>query len=411
MKKFNLKEFQGERIEKSIANHPNVRKLWNWNASKSLYESAGKNPYIARRKVLINEQWRTSKKCFPNLESAYVWLNSSADEAEKEEFFNYDSPSFNEISAKYARDKFPKMRASSVELYTRFLKSNYFKFLENFKVREITPRIVDKWIDYLKMLPGKDNRIGFRPQFELFKAILNYYGSFDDSYISPIKKRHLENIIVKPKNFKNRELMESDFVIFANELSKFKNGLALCTLATIQYYQALRISEAAAVSKNDFVLDANNPENSRLRITKSVLYNSKKEAVEIQDGFKNSTSNFGIKEQPLFYKTYKKVMEFLNKDNLNPKLLFTHDDGKPFDYRYIEGYYNRAFKKANLNFSGTHILRHGGGRRLFDSTNGDWGAVKQLLGNSDMKSVMVYAKRSSKALTDVSKAQWRNEEK
>jgi integrase len=104
-------------------------------------------------------------------------------------------------------------------------------------------------------------------------------------------------------------------------------------------------------------------------------------------------------------------MEFLNKDNLNPKLLFTHDDGKPFDYRYIEGYYNRAFKKANLNFSGTHILRHGGGRRLFDSTNGDWGAVKQLLGNSDMKSVMVYAKRSSKALTDVSKAQWRNEEK
>lgn len=406
-KKFQIRTFEGDRVEKPITNHPNIRKLWNWNYDNKIYEAAGGSPYVAKRKRIISGKSISRKKAFLDLVSAKSWMNEAANESKllsDQEIV--DSPNFDQVVEKYKLDRFGSLRPSTVELYSRFLNSKYFSFLKGFKVREINPAVIDEWIAYLKLLPSNKNRMSLAGQFHLLRTVLKYYSEFDDSFVSPIKPRHVSNIILKPQTFKNTDLRENDFLTFRSELAKLKNGLLLSSLATFQYYQALRVCEAAALTEKDFIIDNENPMNSRIAISKSVRYDAKKQAAEVQNGFKNSKTNNGKKEQPLFNQSYKQLMLFLKNRNVENTYLFSNLDGSLLNYRAIESAYNRAFIKAGLSFTGTHILRHGGARRLFDSTNGDWGATKQLLGNSDMRTVQVYANRSSKALTDVSKSQW-----
>jgi site-specific recombinase XerD len=55
-------------------------------------------------------------------------------------------------------------------------------------------------------------------------------------------------------------------------------------------------------------------------------------------------------------------------------------------------------------------MRHGGCRRVYNEGGGDLAVAQQLLGNSDLKSTLVYAKRSASALTEVAEKQWREKE-
>ena len=51
-------------------------------------------------------------------------------------------------------------------------------------------------------------------------------------------------------------------------------------------------------------------------------------------------------------------------------------------------------------------MRHGGCRRVYNQEGGDLAVAQQLLGNSDLKSTLVYAKRDASALTQVAQKHW-----
>lgn len=84
-------------------------------------------------------------------------------------------------------------------------------------------------------------------------------------------------------------------------------------------------------------------------------------------------------------------------------------DGTHLEYRTIQSAYDRTFRKAGLPYSGTHVMRHGGCRRVYNQ-EGDLAVAQQLLGNSDLKTTLVYAKRSASALTEVAKRYWKKGE-
>ena len=86
--------------------------------------------------------------------------------------------------------------------------------------------------------------------------------------------------------------------------------------------------------------------------------------------------------------------------------LVFHKDGKPLDYRYIQFAYDKAFKKAALPFSATHVMRRTGTSWVLDSSGGDVGLAKQILGNSDWATVALYAKRQSNALREFNDKLW-----
>ena len=86
--------------------------------------------------------------------------------------------------------------------------------------------------------------------------------------------------------------------------------------------------------------------------------------------------------------------------------LIFHVDGKHLEYRAIQSAYDRAFKRVALPYRGTHIMRHGGCQRVYNQEGCDLAVAQQLLGNSDLKSTLVYAKRNASALTEVAQRHW-----
>ena len=87
--------------------------------------------------------------------------------------------------------------------------------------------------------------------------------------------------------------------------------------------------------------------------------------------------------------------------------LIFHINGRLLEYREIQSAYERTVKARGLLYRGTHVMRHGGCRRVYNQ-GGDLAVAQQLLGNSDLKSTLVYAKRNANALTEVAQQYWEN---
>ena len=85
-------------------------------------------------------------------------------------------------------------------------------------------------------------------------------------------------------------------------------------------------------------------------------------------------------------------------------LIFDYE-GEPVPYRIIQAQFDRAFRWAELPYRGTHVMRHGGCRRIYNE-HGDLSIAQQMLGNSDLKTTLIYAKRQASALTQVAQSHW-----
>jgi len=146
------------------------------------------------------------------------------------------------------------------------------------------------------------------------------------------------------------------------------------------------------------------PKDSRLRIVRHVEWGrSSGMPTEITPGFKNSGPLGGEKEQPIFPESFA-ALKTLYK--IGAKGLIFHDGtGDVFSYQFTQRSYNRAFKRAGLPYSATHVMRHGGCRRVFNETK-DLGVAAQILGNISLATVEVYAKRYKTALTELSQSHW-----
>jgi len=107
---------------------------------------------------------------------------------------------------------------------------------------------------------------------------------------------------------------------------------------------------------------------------------------------------------PLFYPAFKALENLYEVEGRG--LIFGQSDREPLPYRVFQAAFNKAFKAANLPYRSTHVLRHGGTRRVYNSTNGDLAIAQQLLGNTDLKSTLIYDKRDKGALRKVVKMQW-----
>lgn len=200
-----------------------------------------------------------------------------------------------------------------------------------------------------------------------------------------------------------KDLSEVEFLRFREELRQLKHGELLAALASVQFYQALRISEAAGLFWEDIQFDWRDPKNSRIRVVRSVWYpHTGGLKPEVRWGFKNAASNQGMKEPPMFPESHEALVSMYDKSKTG--LVFEWE-GNPIPYRVIQAQFDRAFQNAGLPYRGTHVMRHGGCRRIYNG-HGDISLAQQILGNSDLKTTLVYAKRQASALTQVSQKHW-----
>lgn len=319
-------------------------------------------------------------------------------------------PLFKDVIEEWKRRSFPRIKLSTRISYENLLWL-FFGSLKDCTIHEITPQRIDAWLDELKnpedwVMQAK-MRTTFKNELKLLATILNYYGDYHDEdtdFKFPIKDRHRKAVKLNRTKARPKDLKEEEFVLFRETLRTLNgHGEMMAVLATVQYYQALRISEAAALHWEDVSLDPKSPSSSRIKVARLVVWPRKKELTShVQNGFKNAGSNDGVKEQPMFPETF----EALSKMQFEgAKGLIFQMEGSHLEYRAIQSAFDRAFNKANLPYRGTHVMRHGGCRRVYNE-GGDLAVAQQLLGNSDLKSTLVYAKRSASALTEVAQKHW-----
>jgi integrase len=238
-------------------------------------------------------------------------------------------------------------------------------------------------------------------------AILRYYEDYhpDSIFRFPIKRRHWHDAQTGRKSTpRPKDLTEEEFIQFRNELAKGRYGLLLAPLATLQYFEALRISEAAGIFFEDVRLNRVSREKSRIFIQRSVHYpRVKGQESYVKPGFKNSKQfPDGVKELPMFPQTFEVLAPLISGKERG---LIFQIENKPIEYRTIQYFYDKAFRNAGLPYTATHVLRHGWTREVYNR-NPDLDTAKQLLGDTSDDAARVYAKRWAGAITGVSNKIW-----
>lgn len=106
----------------------------------------------------------------------------------------------------------------------------------------------------------------------------------------------------------------------------------------------------------------------------------------VEPGFKNSRAAGGVKLLPLFPEAFEALKRIHTVGA--QVFVFKNSAGELLQYRAIQARYERAFARAGIPFRGTHALRHGGCRDLYNKT-GDVALAGLLLGNQDNDTIRV----------------------
>lgn len=399
----------------AIPNETKISRLWIWDEKAKEYRTPplGKCFLTNRYEETSDGNRKRIFRFFENLEETRQWQRGmEKEEAPKSvsQASPKTGPLFRDVIEEWKRRCFPRLKLSTRISYENLLRL-FFGSLQDCTMHELTSQKLDSWLDDLKSpenwIMQSKKRTTFKNELKLLATILNYYGDYHDEdagFRFPIKDRHRKAVRLNRQKARPKDLKEEEFFLFRETLRTLNaNGEMMATLATVQYYQALRISEVAALHWQDISLDPTLPSGSRLKVARLVVWPRRKElSSHIQNGFKNAGSNDGVKEQPMFPETFD---AFSKMHYEGAHGLIFQIEGKHLEYRAIQSAFDRSFKKANLPYRGTHVMRHGGCRRVYNE-GGDLAVAQQLLGNSDLKSTLVYAKRSASALTEVAQKHW-----
>lgn len=416
-KKFNPKEYQGKaRIYRAVKGAPSVYRLYVWDAERAQYDAPVRGKiYEAYRKEIVDGKSKRVKQCFERLEDAREWQTLGTSSVRENEQGATPAlpaaidkgPLFHEVIERWKLSRYPRLEETTRTSYDSKLK-NHFASLFQVPIRDITRKTVDDWIFEMRKNGVKcSRRRGFKNELGVLSAILSYYAEYEDDakFHFPISDRHWEAIRPKKCASKAKDLTEVEFWQFHSELEKGRYGNVLAPLAIVQYFQALRISEAGAIHWEDIRFNVLDPMESRLLIRRKIVHTRKAgEPAYVKDGFKNAKDFGEVKEQPLFPYSHQALASLWREDGITG--LVFQIEGKPIGYRTLQYFYDQSFKRAGLPYTATHVLRHGWTREVFNSTP-DIEIAKQLLGDKSDSAARVYAIRRASGLTAIAQKQWK----
>lgn len=414
--KFNPKIYQDKaRVYTQIPNAPRLSRVWVWNENKQEYLTPPEGKmYLASR----YENKKRVKKFFETLEEARNWqqgLEAPANPFAPTKKVN-TTPLFSRVVEDWKKRGLVGTEQSTLRLYDRILLL-HFSMLMDKHMDEITGKLVDQWLDELMNPLGEryldPNRVHFRGEINLLRSILIYYRNSarrsynHENWAYPLERDQVKRAKTKiraSKRDRSVKLSEEEFFIFRSSFQG-KYSESMYDLSTVQFYCSLRISECAALHYEDIFLNFNNPSLSYMIVKRHIDWPRAKgvEAKELP-GFKNSKHlENHTKKLAIFPEAFKVLAKIWKPDMKG--LIFKNEDSF-FQYRQIENAYNRAFKRAGLPFTGTHIMRHAGTTWVYNESKGDASLCQQQLGVKDMKTVATYVKRNEHALNEFAEMMW-----
>ncbi|MBX9703117.1 MAG: tyrosine-type recombinase/integrase [Silvanigrellaceae bacterium] len=415
-KRFQHKVYQGKkRVFHAVPGTQGIRRIFNWDEEKKEYRAPtfGKMFDARRWELLPNGGRKRVTKLFATLDEARAWQRKLEQpsilliEQTKDE---NKGPHFSEVYKSFYDKKISKLSEGTRSNYERYIRL-HFQNVWNVPIKNITPQFIDHWLDSMRSALPKGHqtlqRVNFKHELSVMRSVLKFYDEYfdDPEFKFPLKARHAEDAFIKKSVPKHKDFTVDEFWRFHAELSKSLHGPMLAALATVQFFQALRISEVAALFFEDLNLNFRQPRESTLRVCRHVIYPRKKaQKPYIEAGFKNAKGGASsVKELPLFHEAFSALKGVFKVGAKG--LVFVSPTNESFTYRQIQCAYDDAFIAAGLPYRSTHVLRHGGCRNAYNAT-GDLAIAQQLLGNTDLGSTLVYAKREKGALKKHVNSEW-----
>lgn len=396
---FNPYEYKGKKqINKSIPGLPGVFRIMIWSERKKKYinKPVG-NRYYAKKRV----SGRQVTKVFSNQLDAKKWqldtslLEESAD------------LKFREVKDRYLEKKKNDAKVATYE--TSLSKVKHLKFFDDMKMSEITPKVIDEWLRYVKTpeyLKGQhSHRIFYKHELSELRQICVYYAEYiceDTSYALPIKKRHRkDSIINKQKHDEHKARAKKKFLserekraflnAFESRVEKKPQDEVFRLLAFFQMNTGTRIGEAAAVHWEDLCLNT-----GMVAIQNTVTWSRKKG----RETFISKTTKTGVNRTiPLKSEVVNALKQWCLKIGRAKGLVFSFDGESPLPYRSIVHRYDAVLESIGSKWRGTHLARHSFATDFLEKT-GNHRALQGILGHQTSRQTDHYAKMTGVTLMD-----------
>lgn len=252
--------------------------------------------------------------------------------------------------------------------------------ISNIPIEDITPKLISEHLLQIKSKVDSktSSRQNFDKELKDIKSVFNWYCDYIDyKFVNPIKPDHFKLGVIKKCKPKKKDLSVEQFQSFFNELPLFFKRFAM-----IQFYSAARVGEIAGLLKRKIDFDS-----SKISISETLVWIDGK-------AFHKDETKTGSAKCVAITPTLKRfLLESLNASDPASPYLFSKD-GKPLKYNLIQRNYNRALKRAGLNFSGTHIIRHSAAT-LARELGGSIDSVMAVTGHKTQSQAALYGKLKS----------------
>lgn len=286
------------------------------------------------------------------------------------------TPKFSDVFEEYKEIRFSDLEFASIEVKTSRLQVFYAE-LKDVHMEDITAEFFKKLIIIKKKeYANSKKRLSFDLEIKEYKAIFNWYRDFKDyKFIVPLTKFHKQLGRMRKAIPKNRRMSVQQVQKFFNAFeSNFFRDFAIT-----QFFSCARVSEIAGLQTRSIDLTE-----GVLLIKDVVVWNKSKLFVELKPYTKNNDVKYVRIIKPL----YDIFVRRLSDGDPHPYVF--HIEGEPLKYRQIQHHYDKAFKRAGLDFSGTHTLRHSMAS-IARELSGSIDAIQSLTGHKSVCQAEHYA--------------------
>lgn len=381
-----------KRKYEAVKNYPGIYRILVWNEdTKKFQEPMRGKKFFANLDVGNTDGKRNRiKRHFRTFVEAKEFRAKSIEVKDifKESLQPKSAMTFKELCDRWVSDRLPHLERTTQVRYRSYLK--HFGILMDLEVDNISPSTIDSWIghvkrpEYLKTM--HPTRCGFDHEFSVLREILNYYTSrFKRDYRLPFLRDHGKMLKVREKTQVKKDLSIEEFRKFSEALHDLVAGTrheVIYYIALMQYAIYGRIQDTAALHFEDFDF-----QRKKILVRRKIQWaRVKGEETKIVDGAKAN----GGKEIPMNEFAAKIFHDWTKKSGIQSGLLFQYQ-GNVVTYRQIAHRYDQALKKANLPFTGTHLIRHASLSEHY-ATCSDILATAKVAGHSDLRATERYAK-------------------
>lgn len=331
---------------------------------------------------------RVQDRTFDTQAAAHAWHDKT-----KEEYLKgtYEKEAdggllFSECVEKYLAFAKLRIRESTMQCYELRLAHFRPSPIYRMRVREISAKAIDQWLEWLIKQPTARNngRRTFHKEVELLSVILQWYRNYvDATYVVPITKRHRERAIYKPVKKRRVDyfVRPEDIRAWIAWLRERRNPV-YANLATFMVLTGTRVGEATGL-----LWDAVDFEHKVAHIFRTVTWCHYTKLPTLRESTKTEDSNRIVKLPEELIQ----LLRELKLQSGGTKYVFPNRKGEALKYNAIQSAFNAGFTALNLPWRSTHICRHTYATIAYLAT-GNLTSVQASLGHRKREMTERYAK-------------------